>query len=414
MWKNKQKVILPVLIGLAGCTSTPSVQISVYNPSELLQNEAIVEVRKNWLEKLRLRNGEQFVVRAADGTQIPNQVTHDSLLIFPVSVAAGSTVSYSISKGVPIPFDTICCGQQYPERLDDIAWENDKAAYRTYGPALQQKGEKAYGYDVFTKSVNEPVVEERYRRELNSMVWATIDSLHQAGNTIAADSVIHTISYHVDHGNGMDCYSVGSTLGGGTAALMPDSSIVYPYCYQRFEILDNGPLRFTVRLTFPPSVVKEDTAVVETRMISLDKGSHLNRTIIRYEHLSAPYPVATGIVIHPQHSDGYIFDSSKRYIAYADSTDNPSNGNGVIYLGAVFPNQAEEVRVQWFPQKEQHERSGALGHILGISRYEPGSSYIYYWGSGWSKAGIKNEKAWETYLREYAYLLDHPLQVTVK
>ena len=27
------------------------------------------------------------------------------------------------------------------------------------------------------------------------------------------------ISYHVDHGNGMDCYAVGPTLGGGTAAL---------------------------------------------------------------------------------------------------------------------------------------------------------------------------------------------------
>ena len=52
------------------------------------------------------------------------------------------------------------------------------------------------------------------------------------------------ISYHIDHGNGMDCYAVGPTLGGGTAALMPDSAIVYPYCYKDYEILDNGPLRF--------------------------------------------------------------------------------------------------------------------------------------------------------------------------
>lgn len=414
MWKMKHFFILPALCGLAGCTSTPSVQVSVYNPSDLIRNEALVEVPRNLLERLGLKEGEQFVVLSANGTQVPYQLTYDSLLIFPVSVAAGSTVKYCISKGIPASFDTVCCGRQYPERLDDIAWENDRAAYRAYGPALQQKGEKAYGYDVFTKSVNEPVVEERYRRELNPVAWATVDSLRKVGDFMAADSVIHTISYHVDHGNGMDCYSVGPTLGGGTAALMPDSSIVYPYCYQNYEVLDNGPLRFTVRLTFPPSVVKGDTSVVETRVISLDKGSHLNRTVVRYEHLSAPCPVVSGIVIHPQHPDGYAFDSSKRYIAYADSTDNPSNGNGVIYLGAVFPTQADEVQVQWFSADEQKERPGALGHVLGISRYEPGASYIYYWGSGWSKAGIENEEVWETYLREYVYQLDNPLQVTVK
>jgi len=30
-----------------------------------------------------------------------------------------------------------------------VAWENDRIAFRTYGPALQATGEKAVGYDIW-------------------------------------------------------------------------------------------------------------------------------------------------------------------------------------------------------------------------------------------------------------------------
>lgn len=62
----------------------------------------------------------------------------------------------------------------------------------------------------------------------------------------AAAELQNAISYHIDHGYGMDCYAVGPTLGCGTAALMAGDTIIYPYCYRTQEILDNGPLRFTV------------------------------------------------------------------------------------------------------------------------------------------------------------------------
>ena len=168
------------------------------------------------------------------------------MLIFPASVKGDASAVYTIAEGTPQPVDVVACGRQYPERLDDVAWENDRAAYRAYGPALQEKGERAFGYDIWTKSVSEPVVEDRYDGDLN-----------------------RGISYHVDHGNGMDCYAVGPTLGGGTAALFPDSTIVYPYCYKDCEILDNGPLRFTAKLVYNPLVVKGDSSVIETRIISL-------------------------------------------------------------------------------------------------------------------------------------------------
>lgn len=57
-------------------------------------------------------------------------------------------VTYTIQPGTPAPFDVIACGKYYPERLDDVAWENDLGGFRAYGPALQARGERGFGYDL--------------------------------------------------------------------------------------------------------------------------------------------------------------------------------------------------------------------------------------------------------------------------
>ena len=67
-----------------------------------------------------------------------------------------------------------------------------------------------------------------------------------------AQQLSESVSYHIDHGNGLDYYKVGPTLGAGTSALLANDSIVYPYCYKDYQILDNGPLRFTVKLVYNP------------------------------------------------------------------------------------------------------------------------------------------------------------------
>lgn len=72
--------------------------------------------------------------------------------------------------------------------------------------------------------------------ELNPETKAKIAELRKLSETCTG--IVQSVSYHVDHGNGLDCYKVGPTLGGGTAALMPDGEIVYPYCYATQDILD--------------------------------------------------------------------------------------------------------------------------------------------------------------------------------
>lgn len=396
---------------LWSCGGSGSVTVTVSNPLGEERSGEMVEVPvAQVFRQLDLPDTARIVVYDDKAEEVPYQITHDEKIIFPVSVGAKAVADYTICQGVPSDVNTVVYGRQYPERLDDIAWENDRAAYRAYGPALQKTGEKAYGYDVFTKSVSELVVEDRYALELDSVSRARIRELQEAGKKDEADRLARAISYHVDHGNGMDCYAVGPTLGGGTSALMcPDSTIVYPYCYKEYEILDNGPLRFTVRLTFGPLVAGNDSNVVETRIIQLDKGSQLNKTTVTYSNLSQPLPVVSGLVVHAASPEGYAFDAEKGYIAYADPTTDAGADNGIVYVGAAFPSPLAQARVQWFSQPV----GDALGHVLGISSYEPDSEFVYYWGSGWSKYGFPEADDWTGYLEDFAERVRNPLSVTL-
>lgn len=407
----KKLFVSAALIALmVSCGQEKGVTVSVSNPLNIDRTEEIVEIStEDVLGKLKLDDKAEFIITDENNTEIPYQLTADGKIIFPATVKGGATVSYKFMKGQPSHVNTLVYGRQYPERLDDIAWENDKAAYRAYGPALQKTGEKAYGYDVFTKSVSELVVEDRYAMELDKDARAMIKKLREEGKKTEADSLANAISYHIDHGNGMDCYAVGPTLGGGTAALMPDSVIAYPYCYNSYEILDNGPLRFTVKMEFNPLTIDGDTTVVETRVIQLDKGSHLNKTTVSYTSLKKEYPIGVGLVVHEATPDKYYMNAEGGYISYADPTTNPNADNGTVYVGAVFPNQLEVAKFQSFEKPV----AGAVGHVMGINTYQPGDEFEYYWGSAWSKCGFDDEK-WNSYLGEYAMKVRNPLTVTVK
>ena len=400
------------LMGFASCAdSKQAMTVTVTNPLALERAGEMVEVpMSDVVARLKLADTAQIVVLDADGRQVPYQVTYDEKVIFPAAVTANGTAVYTIQQGTPEPFNVIACGKYYPERLDDVAWENDLGGYRAYGPALQARGERGFGYDLFTKyNTTEPVLESMYAEELNKEKRAKIAELKKT-DPKAAGELGRSISYHIDHGYGMDCYAVGPTLGCGTAALMAGDTIIYPYCYRTQEILDNGPLRFTVKLEFNPLVVRGDSNVVETRVISLDAGSYLNKAVISYTNLKEAMPVTTGLVL--REPDGAVAaDAANGYITYVDPTTDRKGGNGKIFVGAAFPAQVKDAKVVLFPATEKKERGGADGHVLAVSEYEPGSEYTYYWGSAWDKAAIKTADVWNKYMAEYAQKLRAPLSV---
>ncbi len=96
---------------------------------------------------------QKIAVKDASGRVLPHQVTNVAPqakdpnnegvaygeLLFQHSFGAGEkSASFTVERidGVAPPFPIKAFARQVPERLDDFAWENDKVAHRTYGPAL--------------------------------------------------------------------------------------------------------------------------------------------------------------------------------------------------------------------------------------------------------------------------------------
>lgn len=393
------------------CNDSRTVTVTVTNPLAMERSNEMVEVSMETVtDRLGLADTAQIVVLNADGQQVPYQITYDGKVIFPAAIAAGGTATYTIQTGTPEAFDVKACGRCYPERMDDMAWENDLVAFRAYGPALQAKGERGFGYDLFTKyNTTEPMLEAMYVKELDKETLAKIAELKKTDPKAAAE-LSRERSYHIDHGYGMDCYAVGPTLGAGVAALMVNDTIIYPWCYKNQEILDNGPLRFTVKLEFTPLTVKGDSTVVETRLITLDAGSHLNKTVVSYSNLKETLPIVAGIVLH-EPDGAVVADAANGYITYVDPTTGPDNGK--IFMGAAVPAVVKDAKTVLFSEKEKKERNNADGHVLAVSDYEPGSEYVYYWGFAWDKADIKTADAWNRYMADFAQKVRNPLTVKV-
>lgn len=399
-------------LSFLACNDSKTMTVTVTNPLAMERSGEMVEVSMAEISRrLNLADTAQIVVLNADGQQVPYQITYDEKVIFPATVAANGSAAYTIQPGVPQALEVKACGRQYPERLDDLAWENDLVGFRAYGPALQARGERGFGYDLFTKyNTTEPVLESMYANELNKEVRAKMAELRKTDPKAAAE-LGRSISYHIDHGYGMDCYAVGPTLGAGVAALMVNDSIIYPWCYKDYEILDNGPLRFTAKLVFNPLTVKGDTTVVETRVITLDAGSHLNKTAVSYTNLKETLPIVTGIVLH-EPDGAVVANAADGYMTYVDPTTGPDNGK--ILMGVAVPTVVKEAKTVLFSGQEKKQRNNADGHVLAISDYEPDSQYIYYWGFAWDKADIKTPEAWNRYMADFAQKVRNPLTVALQ
>ena len=380
--------------------------VAVSNDAHSFRYEVVELCAKTVFEKLGISGGRQLQVYNAVGQQVAYQLTYDGKLLIDAAVRPCGTALFTIKKGIQQTFINTCFGRMYPERVDDIAWENDRGAYRCYGPALQRSGEDAYGNDVWVKNTPDLVVEGRYY--LEDIMKPVIASL-KSTNPASADSLNKITSYHYDQGHGLDCYKVGPTLGCGTPALLDGENIIFPYCYKEYEILDNGPLRFSVRLVYNPTKVKGDENVVETRILSLDKNSNFNRMTVWYDGLTQSADLASGVVIHTEDTESVVL--GKDYVCYADPTDNPSGQNFQIYVAALFPNGVTQTRKLMYSNPTR----GNAGHALGIKGdYKSGEKYTYYFGSSWSKYDCRSLQEWQSRIDTFLEGIRTPLEVSLR
>lgn len=382
--KNFLPFLIFTLTIFTGCDKKEiSVTVSNFNNENLGQR--IVEV--NAEEVLPHLGSQYFFITDSKGEIVISQLTYNNKIIFPAEVNPGETEKYFFHPSdSAFSYKTKVFGDFYPQRRDDLSYENDKIGVRIYGPGTQAAGEQAYGYDIFFKyPIDEIVLPQLYHSQTSSDNWEKADSLRKIDPALA-EEFIQSFTYHIDHGKGMDCYAVGATLGAGTAALIINDSICYPWCYDKAEILDNGPLRFTARLDFLPQEISEDYTVTEHRLISLDAGSYLNHTKVWYDDLQSATQIVAGF---PRRDEApAIMDAENNIVAYPDPTQG--SGNGKALLGIYSTTPVDSIFEKY-------------NHILFSAKINPEDTLVYNWGYAWDRNEIKSLSEWKVYLLSNKY-----------
>lgn len=351
--------------------------INIKNNSTLERKEAVVAIK--WETILshypQIDTTNFVVINPLTKKQIPFQLEHHGLaaiqnLLVQVDVKANSTLSLLIQKGKSETFVVKTYARFVPERKDDFAWENDKIAFRTYGKALEKKEGDAYGFDVWVKRTNRMILDERYK---------------------LAD-------YHVDHGDGMDYYHVGFSLGAGNMAPYINDTIRYSGNYHQWKVLDNGPLRSTFQL-FHNTWDAGGTKVKVTKTISLDAGSQLSRIENVYTFESnKPMPVVVGIIKRPE-TGVLSLNEQKGIVGYWEPT---YPNDGTTGVGCIITSPVANMLVNGSQTLAKTE----------VKNNEP---IIYYTGASWDKAGkITDAQQWFHYLDTFYQQIKTPLIINVK
>ena len=376
-------VILLSIVMLASC-KVNQITVLVSNPSGVAHEKTTVEMA--WAEivaKQPAANPSKVVVvDAKTGNELAHQIIYlgeqtPQMLIFQVTLAPKESVKLFIKEGTPkLQPDTKTFGRFVPERRDDFAWENDRVAFRMYGPALAADN-PSNGVDIWMKKTEKMIVNKFYYDDLNNKK-----------------------SYHVDHGEGLDCYKVGQALGAGGIAPFVNDTLWVGKHYITQRVLDNGPLRTTFVLTYNNLPVGKQIYSKEI-VISLDAGSQLNKAVVSFDGNFTDIRVAAGIFLH-QDPGNIKTDISAGFNAFAEiATSDAGVPAGRTYVATVIPDG------KMIGSLKQQD------HLLAIAPYKKGERFTYYFGGGWSQWGFPTDEAWFDYVAAFAAKLKNPLKVTI-
>ncbi len=309
--------------------------------------------------------------------------TMDALLFQP-KVSANSSKTYTVTfvnEKEKVPGTAACYSRFVPERTDDYAWENNRVAFRTYGPTAQKMvendvkgGTLSSGMDAWLKRVEYPIINKWYKKELETEG-----------------------SYHNDDGEGLDNFHVGISRGVGGIAKKIDTSYYISKNFTDWKTLSTGPIRTSFILTYADWDAAGNI-ISEEKKISLDYGQNISRFEVT---LKGTDTISTGLTLHEK--DGEIAVNEEiGWVSYWEP-----HGDSELGTGIVVPNQAMTGHDHYVTDKK--DESNLYAHIKAND-----GKVIYYAGFGWKKSGqFVTKVAWEAYLNRFAKQLQNPLKVTV-
>lgn len=257
-----------------------------------------------------------------------------------------------------------------PEREDDFAWENDKIAFRVYGPNSSAKG-PASGVDAWFKSVDYPIINKWYEEHLK-----------------------RDMSYHVDHGEGHDVYHTGTSRGVGGTAVWIDGKPYAAGTFNSHKVISNSGNQVVFTLNYawetPLGQVKE------VKTVSLKMGSQLYKVTSAYllnGKPAADLPIAIGLTTH---DEAAVVDSSanKGWIATWRDIEGKGVGTGAMVAPGIMKNVVHV-------KSTDKDKS----HIWLVTHTDKTGVLEFFSGFGWEGAGeITTYAQWKKYLDKFAKL----------
>lgn len=306
-------------------------------------------------------------------------------ILFQPKIAANSERTFQISSAESSQLtDSIpnCYSRFVPERTDDYAWENNRVAFRTYGPTAQKMVEEdikggtlSSGIDAWLKRVDYPIINKWYKKELET------------------DG-----SYHKDTGEGLDNFHVGSSRGVGGIAKKVDTNYYFSKNFTSWKTLCTGPIRTSFVLTYANWDAAGNT-ISEEKRISLDYGSNLSKFVITVRGTDT---LSAGLTLHEK--DGEIaVNEQMGWLSYWEPHEDSELGTAI-----VVPENAMIGHEHYLTDKK--DESNLFAHIK-----KKDNKVTYYAGFGWQKSGqFTTKAAWEDYVNDFAQRLKNPLLVEIK
>ena len=269
--------------------------------------------------------------------------------------------STAVDTADPTP-EVMAYGRFVPEREDDFAWENDKVAFRVYGPLSPAKGPVS-GVDAWLKRVDYSIIDKWYDEHLSGK------------------------SYHTDHGEGYDPYHTGTSRGVGGTAIWVDGEAWPAGQFQSFEVLQSGGevVEFRLRYEWDTPLGR----VAEDKTISLALGEQLYRvnSMFTLDGVPAPLPVAIGLTTHDE-AAWVSHDREAGRISTWEVIDESGIGTGAL----LDPGQVQDIVHQESEEKD-------ASHIWLVTSTSEQGALTFRAGFAWEKAKkITSFDDWNRYL----------------
>lgn len=383
--KNSMKKMLffiGIVVILVSCKDDKDVFVETY----LVKNELAIDRVFETVEIdisgkthanytiIDLETEEKLIIQLVD----TNSDGNNDVLLFQPTIKAKSSKKYQLiatEKTTESPIN--CYARFVPERTDDYAWENNKVAFRTFGPAAQKMvenkikgGTLSSGIDAWLKSVEYPIINKWYKK-------------HTSGEG----------SYHEDTGEGLDNFHVGKSRGVGGTTVKIDTCYYTSQNFSEHKNITNGPIRTSFVLNYN-TWNAQGKQITEQKKISLDYGQNLSKFEIAVKGTDT---ISVGLTLHKK--DG-IISLNKNYMSYWEPFDDSQLGQGFVTTDTYFLGSEKYIT-------SKKDESHIYTHLKVVN-----GKIIYYAGFGWEKSNqFKNQQEWESYLLEFSQKISNPLVV---